>query len=140
MKHCNFCGENKPLSEFYTHDRSYGDGHVTKCRACYRAYSLSVKDERKQDRLVRKEVQKLKERDEERLMFRARTSTFNMTSREARNQRIAIFEATLSKLRRELNVWWSVTGGGDRDCPPSLKISLRRLVAKAADDERAIGR
>lgn len=135
MKRCTKCGEEKPLDEFYP--QLQGDGHTSQCRVCIRAAVLQRKYDREEERAVGEQLADLKERDG---MFRARSSTFRITTREAKDQRVAMFEATISKLRKELNVWWTVSRGGEEPMAPSMKLSVRRLVEKAAEDGRAIGR
>ena len=59
---------------------------------------------------------------------------------EGRRQQIALFGASLSKLRKELNRWWDATGGGLEPCQGPQLLAVRELVREAAEEERLIKR
>ena len=48
MKHCFKCGEEKPLSEFYTH-KMMADGHLGKCKNCTKHDTKTRLDEKLKD-------------------------------------------------------------------------------------------
>jgi hypothetical protein len=59
---------------------------------------------------------------------------------EGRRQQIAQFEASLSALRKELNLWWERTGGG-MECSQSPQLlAVRSRVRESAEIERTIQR
>ena len=57
-----------------------------------------------------------------------------------RRQQIAQFEASLSALRKELNLWWERTGGGMESSNGPQLLSLRAKVRESAELEEAISR
>jgi hypothetical protein len=57
---------------------------------------------------------------------------------ESRRQQIAQFEASLSALRKELNLWWERTGGGMECCQPPQLLAIRSRVRESADLEKKI--
>jgi hypothetical protein len=59
---------------------------------------------------------------------------------EGRRQQIAQFEASLSALRKELNVWWERTGGGMECCQGPQLLAIRSRVRESAELERTIQR
>ena len=59
---------------------------------------------------------------------------------ESRRQQIAQFEASLSALRKELNLWWERTGGGMECCQPPQLLAIRSRVRESADLEKKIPR
>jgi hypothetical protein len=59
---------------------------------------------------------------------------------ESRRQQIAQFEASLSALRRELNLWWDRNGGGAKSSEPPQLLAIRSKVREAAALERGIER
>ena len=59
---------------------------------------------------------------------------------EGRRQQIAQFEASLSALRRELNLWWDRTGGGMECCQGPQLLAIRSRVRESADVEKKIPR
>jgi len=48
MKQCIACGQEKPLSEYYTHSRM-GDGHLNKCRYCCLSQAKERYEEKTKD-------------------------------------------------------------------------------------------
>lgn len=64
----------------------------------------------------------------------------SVASPEGRRQKIAQFEASLSALRKELNLWWERTGGGmDASNGPQL-LAIRAKVRESFEREEAIPR
>ena len=59
---------------------------------------------------------------------------------EGRRQQIALFEASLSALRRELNLWWDRTCGGMESSDGPQLLSLRAKVRESAELEESIQR
>jgi hypothetical protein len=59
---------------------------------------------------------------------------------EGRRQQIAQFEASLSALRKELNLWWERTGGGIECCQPPQLLAIRSRVRESAELENTIQR
>ncbi len=59
---------------------------------------------------------------------------------EGRRQQIAQFEASLSALRKELNLWWDRTGGGMECCQSPQLLAIRSRVRESAELERGIQR
>ena len=73
-------------------------------------------------------------------MRAARHPVHSINDPEGRRQQIAMFEASLSALRRELNRWWDRTGGGMESCEGPQLLSLRAKVRESAALERTIQR
>jgi len=59
---------------------------------------------------------------------------------EIRRQQIAQFEASLSALRKELNLWWDRNGGGAKSSDPPQLLAIRSRVRESAELERGIQR
>jgi hypothetical protein len=59
---------------------------------------------------------------------------------EGRRQQIAQFEASLSALRRELNLWWDRNEGGAKSSEPPQLLAIRSRVRESAELERGIQR
>jgi hypothetical protein len=59
---------------------------------------------------------------------------------EGRRQQIAQFEASLSALRKELNLWWDRNGGGAKSSDPPQLLAIRSRVRESAQLEREIHR
>ena len=57
MKKCFKCGEIKPLTEFYSHERAK-DGHLNKCKSCTRKDVKERQNRLKQDESWREEEKK----------------------------------------------------------------------------------
>lgn len=64
----------------------------------------------------------------------------SVASPEGRRQQIAQFEASLSALRKELNVWWERTGGGLDPCNGPQLLAIRTKVRESSQLEEAIPR
>ena len=59
---------------------------------------------------------------------------------EGRRQQIAQFEASLSALRKELNLWWERNDGGAKSSEPPQLLAIRSRVMESADLEKKIPR
>lgn len=59
---------------------------------------------------------------------------------EGRRQQIAQFEASLSALRKELNLWWERNDGGAKSSEPPQLLAIRSRVRESADLEKKIPR
>lgn len=148
MKPCIRCGESKPISEFYVH-KMMADGHLNKCKSCCRSDAIANRVRnldryRQYDRerfsTLRRRVSVEKQRISYRTRYPEKRAAHVATGSEGRRQQIAQFEASLSALRKELNLWWERTGGGMECCQSPQLLAVRSRVRESAELERGIQR